>query len=130
MSSFSKIWVEKARPRDIWFSVGVHPSIAETYAEHVLLSLHIARSLIECIDVDFGRVVEKLVFGRETEDRVEDIARLAELLADIVVAKEYAKLGYDTKGFLRERTLEVLEILEEYGENKKLVKKVDKILKE
>lgn len=130
MSSFSKIWVENARPRDIWFSASVHPSLAETYAEHVLLSLHIARSLIEYIDVDLGCVVERLVFGRETEGRAEDIARLAELLADIVVAKEYARLGYDTKGFLREKTLEVLEILEEYGENKELVKKVDKILKE
>ncbi|MCD6208890.1 MAG: hypothetical protein J7J67_01700 [Thermoproteales archaeon] len=130
MSSFSKIWVENARPRDIWFSVGVHPSIAETYAEHTLLSLHIARSLIECIDVNFSRVAERLVFSRETEDKAEDVARLAELLADIVVAKEYARLGYDIKGFLREKTLEVLEILEVYGENKKLVKKVDKILKE
>ena len=130
MSIFSKIWIENARPRDIWFSVGVHPSIAETYAEHTLLSLHIALSLIECIDVDLGCVVERLVFGSEAGDKAEDIARLAELLADIVIAKEYARLGYDVKGFLREKTLEVLEILEEYGENKKLVKKVDKILKE
>ncbi len=130
MNSFSKIWAQNARPREIWFKFGVHPSIAETYAEHTLLSLNIARSLIECINIDFGCVVEKLVFGRETEDRAEDVARLAELLADIVVAKEYARLGYGTKNFLREKTLEVLKILEEYGENKKLLEKVDKILKE